>query len=174
VRGSAHRKRSCRAVSGSETPWTCSVPSPSITFRNTGIAFGLFADSTLDRDRPHRGRDRHAHRLLRALGTAASAPARRRRPRARRQRLEPRRPAPARLRDGLFLDLDYWPAFNLADTFIVVGVGSCSSRSWRPTARAPPLAPHRSRVPESDAGGGWTRSSPRSPESGHERSPSGS
>ena len=22
-----------------------------------------------------------------------------------------------------FLDLDYWPAFNLADTFIVVGVG---------------------------------------------------
>jgi signal peptidase II len=22
-----------------------------------------------------------------------------------------------------FLDFDYWPAFNLADTFIVVGVG---------------------------------------------------
>src|SRR4029079_13623996 len=29
---------------------------------------------------------------------------------------------------------------------------SCSSRSWRPTARAPPLAPHRFRVPDADAG----------------------
>ena len=51
--------------------------------RNTGIAFGLFADSTsvviVDRLR---------------LGYVTD-----------------------------FLDLDYWPAFNLADTFIVVGVG---------------------------------------------------
>jgi hypothetical protein len=41
-----------------------------------------------------------------------------------------------------FLDFDYWPAFNLADTFIVVGVGSLRLASSPPTARA--LRWHRS------------------------------
>lgn len=29
-----------------------------------------------------------------------------------------------------FLDVEYWPAFNLADTFIVVGVGLLISAAW--------------------------------------------
>jgi len=44
-----------------------------------------------------------------------------------------------------FLDLDYWPAFNLADTFIVVGVGLlffCFVAADRTSARVgtPPLS----------------------------------
>lgn len=90
--------------------------------RNTGIAFGLFAQATsivivltafaigaLMLFFAHSGR---RHPLLPAavglvLGGSASN-------------------LIDRLRLGHvtdFLDLDYWPAFNLADTFIVVGVG---------------------------------------------------
>jgi signal peptidase II len=90
--------------------------------RNTGIAFGLFSEATtivigltgiaiaaLMLFFAHSGR---RHPLLPAavglvLGGSASN-------------------LVDRLRLGHvtdFLDLDYWPAFNLADTFIVVGVG---------------------------------------------------
>ena len=55
----------------------------------------------LGRDRAHGGRRRLDARLLRALRRAASRAAGRARPRDRRQRLEPRRPGPARPRDGL-------------------------------------------------------------------------
>ena len=97
-------------------PWPFSIHH----VRNTGIAFGLFAGSTsivIVLTTVAIG----ARDLLRALRASASAAAR---------------------RGGLiwwsisslvdrlplgyvtdFLDFDYWPAFNLADTFIVVGVG---------------------------------------------------
>jgi signal peptidase II len=90
--------------------------------RNTGIAFGLFADATsivivltaaaIGALLVFFGRSARRHPLLPAavglvLGGSISNLA-------------------DRLRLGHvtdFLDLDYWPAFNLADTFIVVGVG---------------------------------------------------
>jgi signal peptidase II len=90
--------------------------------RNTGIAFGLFSDATsvvialtgvaIGALLLFFARSGRRHPLLPAavglvLGGSASNLA-------------------DRLRLGHvtdFLDLDYWPAFNLADTFIVVGVG---------------------------------------------------
>jgi len=90
--------------------------------RNTGIAFGLFADSTsvvigltalaIGALVVFFARSGRRHPLLPVavglvLGGSVSNLA-------------------DRLRLGYvtdFLDLDYWPAFNLADTFIVVGVG---------------------------------------------------
>jgi signal peptidase II len=90
--------------------------------RNTGIAFGLFADSTsvvivltavaIGTLIVFFARSGRRHPLLPVavglvLGGSASN-------------------LVDRLRLGYvtdFLDLDYWPAFNLADTFIVVGVG---------------------------------------------------
>ena len=90
--------------------------------RNTGIAFGLFSDATsivivltgvaIGALLIFFGRSGRRHPLLPAavglvLGGSASN-------------------LVDRLRLGHvtdFLDLDYWPAFNLADTFIVVGVG---------------------------------------------------
>ena len=90
--------------------------------RNTGIAFGLFADSTsivivltataIAALLVFFARSGRRHALLPAavglvLGGSISN-------------------LVDRLRLGHvtdFLDLDYWPAFNLADTFIVVGVG---------------------------------------------------
>jgi signal peptidase II len=89
--------------------------------RNTGIAFGLFADATsivivltaaaIGALLVFFARSARRHALLPAavglvLGGSVSNLA-------------------DRLRLGHvtdFLDLDYWPAFNLADTFIVVGV----------------------------------------------------
>jgi signal peptidase II len=90
--------------------------------RNTGIAFGLFADSTsivigltaiaIGALVVFFARSGRRHPLLPVavglvLGGSVSN-------------------LVDRLRLGFvtdFLDLDYWPAFNLADTFIVVGVG---------------------------------------------------
>jgi signal peptidase II len=90
--------------------------------RNTGIAFGLFSDATsvvivltaaaIGALLVFFARSARRHALLPAavglvLGGSVSNLA-------------------DRLRLGHvtdFLDLDYWPAFNLADTFIVVGVG---------------------------------------------------
>ena len=90
--------------------------------RNTGIAFGLFADSTsivisltavaITALVVFFARSGRRHPLLPVavglvLGGSVSN-------------------LVDRLRFGYvtdFLDLDYWPAFNLADTFIVVGVG---------------------------------------------------
>ena len=90
--------------------------------RNTGIAFGLFSNATsvvivltglaMAALMVFFARSGRRHPLLPAavglvLGGSASNLA-------------------DRLRLGHvtdFLDLDYWPAFNLADTFIVVGVG---------------------------------------------------
>jgi signal peptidase II len=90
--------------------------------RNTGIAFGLFSDATsivivltaaaICALLVFFARSARRHPLLPAavglvLGGSVSNLA-------------------DRLRLGHvtdFLDLDYWPAFNLADTFIVVGVG---------------------------------------------------
>lgn len=90
--------------------------------RNTGIAFGLFSGSTsivivltavaIGALTGFFARSGRRHPLLPVavglvLGGSASNLA-------------------DRLRLGYvtdFLDLDYWPAFNLADTFIVVGVG---------------------------------------------------
>ncbi len=90
--------------------------------RNTGIAFGLFSDAT------------SIVIGLTALAIAALVVFF-----ARSARRHPLLPVAVgfvlggsvsnlvdRLRLGHvtdFLDLDYWPAFNLADTFIVVGVG---------------------------------------------------
>ena len=90
--------------------------------RNTGIAFGLFADAT------------SIVIVLTAVAIAALVVFF-----ARSARRHPLLPVAVglvlggsvsnlvdRLRLGHvtdFLDLDYWPAFNLADTFIVVGVG---------------------------------------------------
>jgi signal peptidase II len=89
--------------------------------RNTGIAFGLFADATsiviiltacaIAALVIFFGRSARRHPLLPVavglvLGGSVSN-------------------LVDRLRLGHvtdFLDLDYWPAFNLADTFIVVGV----------------------------------------------------
>ena len=53
-----------------------------------------------------------------------------------------------------FLDFRYWPAFNLADTFIVVGVAALAARArGRPTAsRAGPSACVKLRVPDEAAG----------------------
>jgi signal peptidase II len=90
--------------------------------QNTGIAFGLFADSTsivigltavaIGALVTFFARSGRRHPLLSVavglvLGGSVSN-------------------LVDRLRLGYvtdFLDLDYWPAFNLADTFIVVGVG---------------------------------------------------
>jgi signal peptidase II len=90
--------------------------------RNTGIAFGLFSDATsivivltataIGALLVFFARSARRHALLPAavglvLGGSVSN-------------------LVDRLRLGHvtdFLDLDYWPAFNLADTFIVVGVG---------------------------------------------------
>jgi signal peptidase II len=90
--------------------------------RNTGIAFGLFADSTsvvigltaiaIGALVVFFARSGRRHPLLPVavglvLGGSVSN-------------------LVDRLRLGYvtdFLDLDYWPAFNLADSFIVVGVG---------------------------------------------------
>ncbi len=90
--------------------------------RNTGIAFGLFSDAT------------SIVVALTAVAIAALVVFF-----ARSGRRHPLLPVAVgfvlggsvsnlvdRLRLGHvtdFLDLDYWPAFNLADTFIVVGVG---------------------------------------------------
>jgi signal peptidase II len=90
--------------------------------RNTGIAFGLFSDATSI-----------------VIGLTAVAIAALVAFFARSGRRHPLLPVAVgfvlggsvsnlvdRLRLGHvtdFLDLDYWPAFNLADTFIVVGVG---------------------------------------------------
>ncbi len=90
--------------------------------RNTGIAFGLFADAT------------SIVIILTACAIGALVVFF-----ARSARRHPLLPVAVglvlggsvsnlvdRLRLGHvtdFLDLDYWPAFNLADTFIVVGVG---------------------------------------------------
>ena len=90
--------------------------------RNTGIAFGLFSDAT------------SIVIALTAVAIAALVTFF-----ARSARRHPLLPVAVgfvlggsvsnlvdRLRLGHvtdFLDLDYWPAFNLADTFIVVGVG---------------------------------------------------
>ncbi len=90
--------------------------------RNTGIAFGLFSDAT------------SVVIALTAIAIAALVLFF-----ARSARRHPLLPVAVgfvlggsasnlvdRLRLGHvtdFLDLDYWPAFNLADTFIVVGVG---------------------------------------------------
>ncbi len=90
--------------------------------RNTGIAFGLFSDST------------SIVIVLTAVAIGAMVVFF-----ARSGRRHPLLPVAVglvlggsisnlvdRLRLGYvtdFLDLDYWPAFNLADTFIVVGVG---------------------------------------------------
>ena len=90
--------------------------------RNTGIAFGLFSDST------------SIVIVLTAVAIGAMVAFF-----ARSGRRHPLLPVAVglvlggsisnlvdRLRLGYvtdFLDLDYWPAFNLADTFIVVGVG---------------------------------------------------
>ncbi len=90
--------------------------------QNTGIAFGLFADSTtavivltttaVVAMLVFFGRTAQRHPLLPvALGLVIGG-------------------SIANLIDRVrlghvtdFLDFDYWPAFNLADTFIVVGVG---------------------------------------------------
>ena len=90
--------------------------------RNTGIAFGLFAHSTSV--------------VIVLTGFAIGALVLFFARSARRQPLLPAAVGLVlggsasnlvdRLRLGHvtdFLDLDYWPAFNLADTFIVVGVG---------------------------------------------------
>ena len=134
--------------------------------RNTGIAFGLFSDSTsvvialtalaICALLVFFARSGARHPLLPVavglvLGGSASNLA-------------------DRLRLGYvtdFLDLDYWPAFNLADTFIVVGVGllflsfvaadRVERHCWNVTALAF-LSPTRA--------GAWTPSSPICPESG--------
>jgi signal peptidase II len=90
--------------------------------RNTGIAFGLFSNSTsivivltagaIAALLVFYGRSARRHPLLpTAVGLVVGG-------------------SVSNLVDRLrlghvtdFLDLDYWPAFNLADTFIVVGVG---------------------------------------------------
>ncbi len=78
-----------------------------------------------------------------------------------------------------FLDFRYWPAFNLADVFIVVGVailfGALVAR--RPPQRA--AAGHRwplsaFSVPDADAGARLDRAlAGRCPRSARARSPSG-
>ena len=90
--------------------------------RNTGIAFGLFADAT------------SIVIVLTACAIAALivffARSARRHPSCRSRSGSCSAGSVSNLVDRLrlghvtdFLDLDYWPAFNLADTFIVVGVG---------------------------------------------------
>ena len=118
--------------------------------RNTGIAFGLFSDSTT---------------VVIALtavaiapcssfspvGRSPSAASRRGGPRARRERSN----LADRLRLGYvtdFLDLDYWPAFNLADTFIVVGVGLLFLSVVAADRSSATVGTSPLRVPESDAG----------------------
>ena len=88
--------------------------------QNSGIAFGLFAHSTtavivLTRSRSPRCS------CSSAAGAASSVAPGRARARDRRQRRQPDRPGAARTRHRL-PRLRLWPAFNLADTFIVVGV----------------------------------------------------
>ncbi len=84
----------------------------------------LLRERDVDRDRRHRDRRRLDARLLRALRRPAPGAAGRARPRARRQHL-------GNLLDRVrlghvtdFLDFRFWPAFNLADVFIVVGVAT--------------------------------------------------
>ena len=118
--------------------------------QNSGIAFGLFADSTTAVIVLTLLRYGDA-RVLRPDGAAASA-------------------APValglviggsianlidRVRLGHvtdFLDFAYWPAFNLADTFIVVGVGLLFASFVASDRTSPRLARLRFRVPEQQAG----------------------
>ena len=116
--------------------------------QNSGIAFGLFASATLDRDRPDRaGRD---------LDARPSSRARARATRCCRSRLGLVLGGSIsnlvdRVRLGYvtdFLDVGPWPAFNLADSFIVVGVAPAR----RSTLDAPLDRPARVRVPDDAAG----------------------
>ena len=104
--------------------------------QNTGIAFGLFSDSTsvvialtavaVGCMLVFFARSGARHPCFRSRSASCSAG------------------ASSNLVDRLrlghvtdFLDLDYWPAFNLADTFIVVGVGLLFALvRGRPTGRA--------------------------------------
>ena len=102
------------------------------------------------RDRAHHDRRRLDDRLLRALRRPASAL-----PAAVGLLIGGSIPNLAdRVRLGHvthFLDLRYWPAFNLADSSIVAAWRSCSGPSSRPTAgRGASVSRHR--VPESASG----------------------
>ena len=75
-----------------------------------------------------------------------------------------------------FLDFRFWPAFNLADVFIVVGVATlfgalAAAATARSAGRRAPLSTLRFRAPE--AASGSTAPSPAGPRSAHARSPSG-
>ena len=121
--------------------------------QNSGIAFGLFANRTT-RDPAHGDRGRRDARVLRAAG-----------------RRHPLLPVSlglviggsiANLIDRVrlghvtdFLDFAYWPAFNLADTFIVVGVGLLFASfvlADRPHEHGPRVGTAPLRVPEDEAG----------------------
>ena len=73
-----------------------------------------------------------------------------------------------------FLDFRFWPAFNLADVFIVVGVGSSSARSRAATApsagRRAALSTLRFPAPEGER---LDRALAGRAEVAHARSPSG-
>ena len=90
--------------------------------QNSGHRLRALRERDAGGDGADGARGRLDARLLRPLGRAASGAAGRARPADR--RLRPRTSID-RVRLGHvtdFLDLRYWPAFNLADSFIVVGV----------------------------------------------------
>ena len=90
--------------------------------QNSGIAFGFFPSATAAVIVLTARRGGVDARVLRSLGRATSGSPDRARARDRRQHLESRRPVRlGHVTD--FLDFRYWPAFNLADSFIVIGVG---------------------------------------------------
>ena len=94
----------------------------------------------------------------------------------RRQRLEPPRPRSGSGHVTDFIDLRYWPAFNLADSFIVLGVLVLARRAAAPATRAAAAAAgsRRSalRVPAGSGGRrGSTGFSPSCPRSARARRP---
>ena len=112
--------------------------------QNSGIAFGLFSSATAVVIVVNGGRGRLDARLLRPLGRPPPGAARRARARDRRQHARTCSTASGSGYVTDFLDFRYWPAFNLADSFIVDRRRSCcSARSSH--AEREPRGPRRMR-----------------------------